>query len=281
MEGITLLDQSKALIESGLTMESYLDKAQVGLTEPEFDQAVAKGAPVDLKMQKEFYLQLDGCSTLFDLLRKKPMVKKDWVGVLFNLVNCGLIVITKKPSKVDKTAFLESTNIDSNAIQRVNGLLARPDTGIMSYPSFHFFLDQEFKRYQLFGTPFAIVIFEMRMILPNRLEPLSAPALAEAFSRIRAVKRSLDVLAHFETLSYILLLLILRHRLLPCYPAACQRPCALLPNAWCRQSSFALAHLSPEDCHDMGLSAAKASKMVAQRNNYPIVMFKDMQAPPA
>jgi len=285
MEGITLLDQSKALIDSGLTMESYLDKAQVGLTEPEFDQAVAKGAPVDLKMQKEFYLQLDGCSTLFDLLRKKPMVKKDWVGVLFNLVNCGLIVIAKKPTKVDKTAFLESTNIDSNAIQRVNGLLARPDTGIMSYPSFHFFLDQEFKRYQLFGTPFAIVIFEMRMILPNRLEPLSAPALAEAFSRIRAVKRSLDVLAHFETLSYILLLpnteapsaAMLAHRLLET-----MRSSPIMPGVDNLALAFGIAGV-PEDCHDMGLllSAAKASKMVAQRNNYPIVMFKDMQAPPA
>lgn len=37
----------------------------------------------------------------------------------------------------------------------------------------------------------------------------------------------------------------------------------------------------PEDCKDTGLllSAAKASKLVAQRNNYPIVMFKDMQSP--
>jgi hypothetical protein len=34
----------------------------------------------------------------------------------------------------------------------------------------------------------------------------------------------------------------------------------------------------PEDCHEIGLllAAAKAAKVVAQKNNYPIVMFRDM-----
>ncbi|MBK9204235.1 MAG: DUF4388 domain-containing protein [Candidatus Obscuribacter sp.] len=105
MEGITLLDQSKALIESGLTMESYLDKAQVGLTEPEFDQAVAKGAPVDLKMQKEFYLQLDGCSTLFDLLRKKPMVKKTGSACSLTWSIAVSLSLPKSPQKLIKLPF--------------------------------------------------------------------------------------------------------------------------------------------------------------------------------
>jgi len=283
MEGITLLDQSKYLLSRGLTMESYLDKKFPNLSEAEFDAKVAQGAPVPPDEQKAFYLQLDGCSTLFDLLRKRPMVKKDWVSITFNLVNCDLITISKKPTRVDKTAFLESVSIDSAAVERVRTLLSRPDSGIMSFPSFHYFLDQEAQRFQQYGTPCTLVIFEMRMLLPNKLEPLSIPACKEAARRINTVIRSLDILAHFETLSYALLLpstegpaaAMLAHRILETV-----RGSALLPGVDSLAMAFGIASM-PDDCRDMGLlvSAAKAAKMVAQRNNYPIVMFKDMQAP--
>ncbi len=284
MEGITLLDQSKFLMEQGLKMESYLDKKYPNLSESEFDGRVSAGAPVPAELQKQFYIALDGCTSLFDLLRRKPMVKKDWVAIIFNLVQCDLITIAKKPSKIDKTSFLESSLIDKAAIERVRTLLARPETGIVSYPNFHFFLDQEFTRYQLYKVPCSLIVFELRMLLPNSLEPLSIPAMKEAASRIRGMLSPLDVFAHFETISYAILLpntepasaAMLAHRILENLRGP------LLPGVDNLAMAFGVAGI-PEDCRDMGLlvSAAKASKLVAQRNNYPIVMFKDMQAPNA
>ena len=58
------------------------------------------------------------------------------------------------------------------------------------------------------------------------------------------------------------------------------RGSALLPGVDSLAMAFGIASM-PDDCRDMGLlvSAAKAAQMVAQRNNYPMVLFKDMQAP--
>lgn len=285
MEGITLLDQSKALLKAGLTMETYLDKKNPGLSEAEFEKAVSSGAPVDMALQKAFYLKLEGTSSLFDIFRLTPMVKKDWVPILFNLVNCDLISMSKKPTKVDKTSMLESTAIDRLAIERVYKSLVRQDTGIISYPSFSFFLDQEFQRFQLFRTPFSVIIFEMWIWNNNRLEPLPLSALQQAVNVINSAKRTLDLLAHFEAFGYALLLpntetpsaAMLAHRIMEMLRTSNLGGGASSQGA---ALAFGIAGI-PEDCRDMGLllSAAKASKLVAQRNNYPIVMFRDMQAP--
>jgi hypothetical protein len=222
MEGITILDQTKTLDAAGIKAESYINKAEASLTERDFEERVASGAPVDMARQKHFYIQLDGCSTLADILRKTPLAKKDWVPILFNLVNSKLITASSKPAKTDKTAGLNATPIDYVAIERVNKMLSRPDTGILSYPSFHYFLDQEFQRFQQYRIPYSIIIFEMWAWHNNELKALSPSALQEAVSRINGAKRSLDLFAHFEALSYAILLphtetqaaAVLAHRIL-------------------------------------------------------------------
>lgn len=282
MEGITILDQTKTLDAAGIKAESFINKAEGSLTEKEFEERVATGAPVDMTRQKNFYIQLDGCLTLADILRKTPMAKKDWVPILFNLVNGKLITASAKPAKTDKTAGLHATPIDHVAIERVNKMLSRPDTGILSYPSFHYFLDQEFQRFQQYRIPYSIIIFEMWAWHNNELKALSPAALQEAVSRINGAKRSLDLFAHFEALSYAILLphtetpaaAVLAHRILEILRARSLGPEANLSQL---ALAFGVAGI-PEDCQEMGLllAAAKAAKVVAQKNNYPIVMFKDM-----
>jgi hypothetical protein len=232
--------------------------------------------------QKHFYINLDGCTTLQDLLRKAPMAKKDWVPILFNLVNGKLITISSKPTKADKTAGLHAVPIDHVAIERVNKMLSRPDTSILSYPSFHYFLEQEFQRFQQYRIPFSIIIFEMWAWHNNELKALSPTALQEAVNRINGAKRSLDLFAHFEALSYAILLphtetpaaAVLAHRILEILRARQLGPEANLSQL---ALAFGVAGI-PEDCQDLSilLAAAKASKVVAQKNNYPIVMFRDM-----
>ena len=285
MEGIALLDQTKTITAAGIKQESYINKAEGNLSEKDFEQRVSAGAPVEMGAQKNFYIQLDGCSTLADILRKTPMAKKDWVPIIFNLVSCKLITASTKPAKTDKTAGLQATPVDTVAIERVNKMLARPDTSILSYPSFHYFLKQEFDRFQQYRIPYSVIIFEMWAWHNNELKALSPTALQEAVTRINGAKRSLDLFAHFEALSYAILLphtetpaaAVLAHRILEIL-----RSRSLGPEA--SQSQLALAFGVagiPEDCQDIGLmlAAAKAAKVVAQKNNYPIVMFKDMTPP--
>lgn len=289
MEAVTLLDQSKYLFNSGLKMEHFLAKKHPNMSETEFEAKIREAAPHELAPQKEFYIKLDGNQTLFDILREKPMPKKEWVPVMFNLIQCDLVELRDTPLRPDKTKLLQATVLDRIAIDNILRSLKRPDTNILSYPAFQFFLEMEFNRYQLFGTPFCVVIFDMWLI--NQATPNSAPqplpiqALAEATKRINGIKRSIDFMAHFETINYCLLLpntelasaAILCHRILevlngsPLMMGTDQRRAAV---------SFGIAGI-PEDCRDISLllSAAKVAKNVAAHSEFPIIMFKDLQAP--
>lgn len=285
MESITLLDQSKFLLKSGLKMETYLNKKYAELSEAEFEQKIKAGAPCDINLQKQFYLRLDGNSTMFDILRERPMVKKEWVPILFNMLQCDLVALSDKPLVKDKASLLASTALDRNAIDTVVKGLKRPDTGIISYPAFQFFLEQEFFRFQFSGAPFSVVIFDLWLQGQDKLEALPMQAIAEATRRVSSVKRSIDVLAHFEALNYALLLpntetasaAILAHRMLEVIYAN-----SLIAGMDPRRValSFGIAGI-PGDCREVGLllSAAKVAKNVAQKSEFPIIMFKDLQAP--
>lgn len=287
MEAVTLLDQSRYLFNSGLKMEHFLAKKYPNMTEAEFEKKIRDAAPHELAPQKEFYIKLDGNQTLFDILREKPMPKKDWVPVMFNLIQCDLIELRDTPLRPDKTKLLQATVLDRIAIDNIVRSLKRSDTNILSYPAFQYFLEMEFSRYQLFGTPFCVVIFDMWMLGQGQQEPQPLPvqALAEATKRINNLKRTIDLMAHFETFNYGLLLpntelasaAILCHRILevlngsPLMMGMDQRRAAV---------SFGIAGV-PEDCRDISLllSAAKVAKNVAQQSEFPIIMFKDLQAP--
>jgi hypothetical protein len=287
MESVTLLDQSKYLLDSGLKMDSYIDKKDPLLTEALFEEAVKKGAPCDVGEQKQFYLRLDGNSTLFDILRERPMVKKDWVPVLFNMMRCDLITLSDKPRVRDKASLLQSTALDRNAIDTVSRSMRRPDTGIISYPVFQYFLEQEYHRFQFNNAPFSVIVFEVWVWGQDKLEALPIPAVAEVARRIGAVKRNIDILAHFEALHYAMLLpntetasaAILGHRCLEVLTAT-----SLTSELATRRLAvaFGIAGI-PEDCRDVGLllSAAKVAKNLAQQSDFPIIMFKDLQAPSA
>lgn len=290
VEGVTLLDQTTSLIKAGVTMECYLNKKNPNLSEQDFERQISQGAPCDIAAQKQFYLLLDGITPLFDHLRRRPMVKTEWVPIVFNLINCGLTTVSQKPISASRASYLEPTAIDKAAISKVMQPLYRPDSGILCYPAFQYFLHQEFLRYQRYGTPFSIIIFEMWTWDNKQLLPLPPQVLKEAIRRIDIAKRDLDILAHFETFSYSLLLpgtdpggaAMLAHRIMEMLRSKLpenddQTIVREIPSP---ALAFGISAI-PDDCADVGLllSAAKTSKLMAQSNAYPIVMFKDLQAP--
>jgi GGDEF domain-containing protein len=207
MEGVALLDQNKYLTETaGLKLESCLVKKNAMISEEEFMARVAKGAPIGLGAQLDFYELIDNRNTLFDLLRNRPMTKVEWVPILFNLVSCGLVSITDQAPQQNRLASLKALGIDDAAVQGVIKNLIRPETGIFTYPAFIYLLDQEYLRYEYFNTPFSLLVFSIGQRKGDKVESLQMLAVRRAMQRISVVKRAVDMLGHYETFDYAMLL---------------------------------------------------------------------------
>jgi diguanylate cyclase (GGDEF)-like protein len=101
-------------------------------------------------------------------------------------------------------------NIDGEAIQNVMTSLRNQDTGMFMTPAFLYFLEQEYFRSLRSRSSLSVIVFDIREESPedgNMLrKPLPAAALVEAVVRITALKRHVDVLAHYDEESYALLL---------------------------------------------------------------------------
>jgi hypothetical protein len=204
MEGIALLDQRNFLNKAGLKLESLLVKNKEVNSEAEFKQCLTAGAPLDIKTQYKFYNLVDNKSTLLDILRSQPMLKVEWMPVLYNLIACNLVIVGKA-LVADK--LIQVGDVDRTAIQSVVRALNRPETGILTYPALLFFLEQEFYECASIGCPVSLVVFEMKQrVGGDKFEPLSMTQAKEAARRIDRIKRIFDVLAHFETFDYALLL---------------------------------------------------------------------------
>lgn len=208
MEGITFLDQKKYLNSQGLKPESYLVRKDAHITVDEFRNRLAKGAPLDLQVQKVFYDMIDGRSRLQDILQRRFMTKAEWLPILFNFVSCGLINISETSPSAGSAAGLAGTEVDRTMIQNVLRTLVRGETGMFTYPAFLFLLEQEFSKSVVLSIPLSILIFEAR--LPGAAgetpQPLPIPALREVTHRIEALKRPFDVVAHYETFDFAVML---------------------------------------------------------------------------
>lgn len=287
MEGIALVDQHKFLTAHGLKLQSYLLRKQKSVTEAQFEEAIAKGAPLDLTLQKRFYQAVDNRSTLFDLLRKMPMQKTDWVPLMFNMITCELLTVTDKAPLVTQEFKLplESINVDHAAIQSVVKSLQRPETGLFTYPAFLYLVEQEYLRFESCGIPFTIIVFEMRFRPTGPqgpLEPLPPAAVKEIAQRIATVKRTMDLLAHYETFDYACMLpntnsasgAMFAGRVLEVIRSA---PVPETPDVRSISLSLGVASV-PEDCKDLGmlLAAAREAKNRAKEKNSQVVLYKEM-----
>ncbi|MBI4533901.1 MAG: DUF4388 domain-containing protein [Candidatus Melainabacteria bacterium] len=285
MEGITLVDQNQFLTKAHLTQDSYILRKSQSLTEVEFERLVSQGAPIDIAVQKQFYQAIDNKSTLFEVLRRRPMNKTEWIPVMFNLLTCDLISLTDRSPIAAKPAPLEAMGIDRSAIQGVLKNLSRSETGLFTYPTFLYFLEQEYFRYEAFGYPFSVIIFEPRRhghSPDSPSEPLSITAVRELARRVSSIKRNIDVLGHYETFDYGLLLpntslaaaAVCANRLAE---LVLRTPLTVDLNVGSIALAVGVASI-PEDCHDLGmlLAAAIEAKNRAKKGTSPVVLFRDV-----
>jgi GGDEF domain-containing protein len=282
VQGAGLLDQAQYLNRLGLKMESYLIRRDQFLTEAAFEQAVGQGVKYDMVAQKRFYQQIDGKTTLFNLLRANPMSKAHWVPILYNLVSCNLATISDAPPINALISSAPAANLDAEMIQTAIKPNLKAETGIFTYAYFLYSLDLEFHRYLASNAPFQLIIMEFSIRKENRVLSASLDLLRDVFARLSTVKRKIDTLGHFEALDYGLLLpltdsmaagLVAQSIVETVMTAAKERnidPMLL-------QIAIGVAGI-PEDCRDLPslIVAAKEAKGRAKQIVTPVMLCKNM-----
>ena len=207
-EGMQLLDQKRLLKKAGLTFESYLVRRHKTLSDTELKLMLSKGATLDWNFQKDIFDYLAHKRTLTDLLRDKPMETSMWTALIFNFLSCGLIDV-RQPDMV-KGSALDFLGETKHEVQTLANTLIRPESGILCYEALLYFLQYEYFRYEAYGFPLSLVIFD---VLQRKQEAsmevydrLPSQAASVCGMRIDLVKRNLDVLGHFEALDYAIVM---------------------------------------------------------------------------
>jgi len=205
MEGLTLLDQHNYLKNAGLNMDTYLKQAYSNLSEMQFEQLASRGAPVNMTLQKDFYLEIDSQLTLYELLLRMPLAKADWVPVVYNLVSVGLVRLANEVQKKEVVELVDK-GLDEQAIAAAIKPLTRMETDVFTYPVFQYFLKQEIARYGVDAKAFTLMVFDLLVERPNGLESMPLSAAKIALDRVKGVKRDIDILGHFETFDFAIIL---------------------------------------------------------------------------
>jgi GGDEF domain-containing protein len=285
IEGAALLDQQNFLNKKGLKLGSYLFRKYANLTEQQFEAALAEAPPIDMTLQKRFYQQVDNKNTLAEILRRFPLQKTDYIPLLFNMVSSTLVVLSDLPSLAGKQAGLEEIGIDPALVTASFKAICRQESGMLNFPLFLHFLEHEYLRFESTRLPFTLVVFEVAAIRENgSLDALTGPALKELTDCLEQVKRAVDVVGHFRTFEFGLVLpntdiagaMVFCNRLMEAVRGATVggisgRSLAL---------AFGISGV-PEDCQNLGilLSAAVDAKEQAKEMGAPVVAFRSLYKP--
>ncbi len=218
LEAATLTDFTTFLDKAGLKADSILARAEIGLSETQFEEKLARAVPIDMNKQKKFYHLVDDTISLGDLIDSQKLSRSLWVPLVYNLVSTGIVTIRQPPpkSKLRKSRAsgtgssaidlgLNRTTIDSFARSHIYS-----DSGVISYVAFLYFIEQEFYRYECFRSPFSLVLVRPKLRsldgeAPAELE-VDKEMLQEVIGRVNLTKRKADLLAHYQNDSYALLL---------------------------------------------------------------------------
>jgi len=283
MEGAALVDQHQYLTKKGLKLRTYLLRKNLNLSEQEFELALKDAAPIDMAFQKSLYTLVDHRNTFADILRIRPLVKAEWVPVMYNLVSANLVELSDKPTLAAKQASLEEVGVDQASVDSAYKEILGPESGMLSFQLLMHFLELEFVRFQYSRSPFSLIVFDVRMRGDHGVEePLAGNGARIIADIVEDHKRPIDVLGHFRSLEYGLILpftdvngaTIFANKLGEIFAAV------TLPKATGPQDtlvSFGVAGI-PQDCQNLGtlVSAAVEAKRTARTTLTRVVAFKSL-----
>ncbi|MGD9682323.1 MAG: DUF4388 domain-containing protein [Candidatus Obscuribacterales bacterium] len=90
-KGAQLIENIGYLQDNGINESSTLRRANMQLSEQQFEQLILQGPPLGLELQKRFFQNLDGNRNLQDIAAFLLLSESQWIGVVANLMRLGLI----------------------------------------------------------------------------------------------------------------------------------------------------------------------------------------------
>jgi GGDEF domain-containing protein len=287
LQGMTLIDNTAYLSNLGLSPESYLIKNHSELSDAELEAHCKKGAPVNMAKQKALYNAINREEPISRILDHFKWPRSQWVPVLCNLLRTELVALAPPPVEKPQLLLLEPKRVDKRLIQNVMMVLRNPETGMFTYSAFLYFLEQEYFRAYRSANPISVVVFQMRVHGPGPdalSEPLPVSALSAAARRISGVKRHVDLLAHYETYEYALLLpntksagaRIFVNRLVKALMSEPLVPGTITSENF--RAAFGIASV-PEDFLELSqvLAGAEIAKNAASTGPEPVVLFHEIK----
>lgn len=202
MEGTTLKDYWKHLHSNGLDMETPVSRIRTDLSKEQFDSIVSQGLPIDLSLQQQVYLEINGKRSLYDIISKFGMTRAVWVPLIFNLQNSQLIKFGTRQgtNEVQITTSL----FDQMRVNHARNSLVRIESGMMSYDLFIHYLQLEFERVRKHPQHhFSVTVFSIHD--QQTKEPLSVLSISKITESIEQLKDTIDILAHYREHDFIIL----------------------------------------------------------------------------
>lgn len=206
MEGAALVDQHQFLTKKGLKLSSFMRRKNPNISEQDFEKALRDAAPLDMTFQKQMYQLVDNRKTFAEILRIRPMLKSQWVPLWYNLISCNLVEMSDMPTLAAKQSSLESIGVDQALVTAAKKSILRPESGMLPFPLFLSFLEQEFMRYEYTRSPFTLVIFDVMVNKEKGPEPIAGNAVKGLTDIVNSIKREIDWLGHFRTIEFGVLL---------------------------------------------------------------------------
>ncbi len=279
----TLAERTHYLTNAGLKQTSTLIQKDTTLTEEQFNQRAKPGAPTPVGEMFLFYRVLNGKETIEQMLHSQRMPRVQLIHIIYHLVINGLIKINNQ-IVLEKAIPFQPRAIETSAIQSVMMSLRRMETGMFIYPAFLYFLEQEYFRCYRSKTPLSVIVFEMRVQSGQSVrQMLPAAAMLDAVLRISQLKRHVDLLAHYDSFDYALLLPNTKANGAQIFAKRIVRALTETPLAGevdASHLSLALGCASmPEDFTDLSelLGAADMAMAQSRDNKRPVVMFRDIK----
>ncbi len=202
MEGAALVDQHQFLIKKGLKLSCFLRRKNPNISEQDFEKALREAAPLDMNFQKQMYQLVDSKKSFAEILRLRPMVKSQWVPVWYNLISCNLVEMSDMPTLAAKQSTLEAIGIDQTLVNAAKKSILRPESGMLTFPLFLSFLEQEFMRFEYTRSPFTLVVFDVMINKDKGPEPIAGNAVKGLTDIVNSIKREIDWLGHFRTFEF-------------------------------------------------------------------------------
>lgn len=206
----SLGNYSNYLKDHRLREDTPLIRLSPDLSEPEFDRLLSAAAPVDMQLQKQIYLAIDGKSTLADILTRHPLPRSEWIPILFNLIACQLVAVIEIPRIPYLPISAAAIELNRHLLRVMREKVIASQTGLYTFPALLLFLEQELNRYQDCKRPFSLALMKMNFqdISPEDLvmQEAAIHGLSEPIRRIIELKRRCDLFCHYKTSEYALLL---------------------------------------------------------------------------